>query len=162
MSEFAQHRQKVRDGLAKALAEGQAMLVDMENADDRFSEQANIIASLESSNLLLREEMERLSADYQLRLDLVEQENVALRSRLSQQGNNFTRLAHSLGLAKVRVREADAIIAQGFNTVNRDATGNKIVTQLASRPQRSGVVKASDIPDSEAAPMQKFGANSRP
>jgi hypothetical protein len=140
MTEFAERARAIHQSTENMLetvrAEALLLLDQMDDADSKFEEQANVIASLQETVKMQSAEIERISTDAQDKIDRRDQEITALRSRLSQKDKDFSVLSRAVGTMMTSARHVAAVGAHAFNIINRDAMGDKIVTQLRGRPQR--------------------------
>lgn len=140
MTEFAERARTIHQSTEKMLdtvrAEATLLLDQMDEADSKFEEQANIMASQRETIKALEDEIARISADYQDKLDSRDVEIAALRSRLSTKDKDFSVLSRAVGAMRISAQHVSAVGAHAFNIINRDAMGDKIVTQLHGRPSR--------------------------
>ena len=104
------------------------------------------------------EEIERISADYQDKIDRRDAEIAALRSRLGTKDKDFSVLSRAVGAMMTSARHVAAVGGHAFNVINRDAMGDRIVTQLRGHPQRpqprEGQVDAERVGGDPYAPRQ--------
>jgi thioesterase domain-containing protein len=166
MSDFANQRHKIHDAVSQFLktlgAEADQFLDEMGDATSKYDEQTVIIESQRQSIQMLQHDSARSAAEYQTKIDIMEQEITALRSRLGEKDKHFTALTRAVNLAKISAKHTDAVLAHGLNIVNCDATGDKIVTHLRGRPERSMAHQyASGMqevdPGTPASPLRSAG-----
>lgn len=140
MLEFSESARKIHDSTEAMLetvrTEASRLLDQMDEADSKFEEQANQIASLNETVRMQQEEIGRLSTDYQDKIDRRDVEIAALRSRLSTKDKDFSVLSRAVGDIMTSAKRVVAVGAHAFNIINRDAVGDKIVTSLRGHPQR--------------------------
>lgn len=131
---FITSRRKIRESAEQLLAtvgkEADELLRGMEDAEARFEEQATTITSQNETIRLQQEEIDRIAADFQTRIDLQDQEITALRSRLAQKNRDFAVLSRAVGAMVTGARHINAVGVHAFSIIRRDATGDAIVTQL--------------------------------
>ena len=84
----------------------------------------------------LQQENERITSEFQIKIDLQEQEITALRSQLNQKTKEFSGLSRTVHSMIISARNIVSLGAHGMNLVARDAVSDKIVTQLRGHPQR--------------------------
>jgi septal ring factor EnvC (AmiA/AmiB activator) len=139
MSEHARKIQQTGDSMMEAVrAEIARLVLEVTNADDTFDEQATLVASLQQTVRMQAEEIDRISADYQAKLDASDAENAALRSRLGKKNKDFSVLARTVTAMQQSGRHIAALGAHAAAIIRGDAMGDRIVTQLHGRPQRQG------------------------
>lgn len=140
MSDFSESARKIHESTENMLqavrAEASRLLEQMDDADAKFEEQDNTIASLRETARMQAEEIERISADYQDKIDRRDAEIAALRSRLGTKDKDFSVLSRAVGAMMTSARHVAAVGGHAFNVINRDAMGDRIVTQLRGHPQR--------------------------
>ena len=139
MSELTDQRRKIYDSAAQFMDTfrdgAQSIFDQMADAEEKFEEQTVVIAAQNETIKQLQQENERITSEFQTRIDLQEQEITALRSRLGQKDKEFSGLSRTVHSMMVSARNIVALGAHGFNIVGRDATADKIVTHLRT-PQR--------------------------
>jgi hypothetical protein len=149
MSEFTDQRRKIYDAAAAFISqfgEGANSICDqMADAEAKFEEQTVVIASQNETIKSLQEENERITADFQVRIDLQEQEITALRSQLGQKSKEFSGLSRTVHSMIISARNIVSLGAHGMNLVARDAVGDKIVTQLRGHPQRQTTAEGASL-----------------
>jgi predicted RNase H-like nuclease (RuvC/YqgF family) len=163
MSDFSESARKIHESteamLAAVRGEASRLLEQMDDADAKFEEQDNTIASLRETARMQAEEIERISADYQDKIDRLEGENAALRSRLGTKDKNFSILSRAVVGMMQSAKHLTAMGGHAFNIINRDAMGDKIVTQLRGRPQRNEIpVDGQRVDGDPYAPLQRQAA----
>jgi hypothetical protein len=140
MSDFSERARQIHQSTETMFqtvkAEVSLLLDQMDDADSKFEEQASIIGSLQETVKMQTAEIDRISTDYQDKIDRRDLEITALRSRLNTKDKDFSVLSRAVGTMMTSARHVTAVGAHAFNIVNRDAMGDKIVTQLRGRPQR--------------------------
>jgi hypothetical protein len=138
MSDFSERARKIQQSIDTMLetvrAEAAPLLEQMDDADLRFDEQSTLIASLQATNKMQAEEIDRLSADYQDKIDRRDAEIAALRSRLNQKDKNFSVLSRAIPGMMNSARHVAALGAHAMNLIGQDAAGDRIVTQLRGHP----------------------------
>lgn len=140
MSDFSERARSIHQSTETMCetvkAEVSLLLDQMDDADSKFEEQTILITSLQETVKMQQAEIGRISTDYQDKIDRRDTEIAALRSRLKQNDTNFSVLARAVGDMMTSAKRLTAVGAHAFNIINRDAMGDKIVTQLRGRPQR--------------------------
>ncbi len=140
MSEFSDRARNIHQSteamLATVRAESALLLEQMDEADGKFEEQDTIIASLQETVRMQQSEIDRISTDYQDKIDRRDAEIAALRSRLGTKDKDFGVLSRAAGDMMTSAKRIVAVGAHASNIINRDAMGDKIVTQLRGHPQR--------------------------
>jgi septal ring factor EnvC (AmiA/AmiB activator) len=141
MSDFSEHARKIQqagDSVMEAVrAEIARLVLEVTDADDRYDEQATLVASLRQTVRMQAEEIDRISTDYQAKLDASDAENAALRSRLGKKSKNFGVLARTVTAMQQSGGHIAALGAHATAIIRGDAMGDRIVTQLHhGRPQR--------------------------
>ena len=139
MSEFANRARSIHQSTEHMLetvrAEAAILLDQMDEAESKFEEQANAIASMAETIKIQQSEIDRISTDYQDKIDRRDAEITALRSRLGTKEKDFSVLSRAVGDMMTSAKRLAAVGAHAFNIINRDAVGDKIVTHLRT-PQR--------------------------
>lgn len=163
MSEFTNQRRKIYDAATQFMASfstgADSIFTQMADAEEKFEEQTITIASQNETIKQLQEENDRLTSEFQVKIDLQEQEITALRSQLSQKSKEFSGLSRTCASMIISARNIIAAGAHGMNLVARDAMGDKIVTQIRSSPQRpqpsEGQIDADRVAGDPYAPRQR-------
>jgi hypothetical protein len=149
MSEFSDQRRKIYEAAKQFMSqfgEGADNIFDqMASAEEKFEEQTVVIASQNETIKALQEENERITADFQIRVDLQDQEIAALRSQINQKTKEFSGLSRTVHSMIISARNIVSLGAHGMNLVARDAVGDKIVTQLRGHPQRQTTVEGASL-----------------
>lgn len=149
MSGFTEQRRKIYDSASQFMDSfrdgAQSIFDQMADAEEKFEEQTAVIASQKETIQALQQENERISSEYQIKVDLLEQELTALRSSLNQKGKEFSGLSRTVNSMMVSARTLVALGAHGLNIVGRDAMADKIVTQLRGHPQRPTTSEGSPL-----------------
>ena len=139
MSDFSDRARNIHQSTERVLetvrAEVAILLDQMDDADSKFEEQANAIASMAETIKIQQSEIDRISTDYQDKIDRRDAEITALRSRLGTKEKDFSVLSRAVGDMMTSAKRLAAVGAHAFNIINRDAVGDKIVTHLRT-PQR--------------------------
>lgn len=155
MSEFAKHRHDLTDS-AGQFAEifhnsaslfmkefddkANAFLAGMRDAEARVEEQIVTISSQNETIKSLQDEIDRITTDYELRIDSMHAEITALRSAAATKDNEFGALSRANRAMMTAAQSIISAGAYGFNIINRDRVADKIVTDLrqppSGRPQR--------------------------
>jgi hypothetical protein len=140
MSHFSERARNIHHSTEQMMeavrAEAALLLDQIDEADGTFEDQANTIISQQETIKMLESEIDRMSTDYQDKIDRRDAEITALRSRLSTKEKDFSVLSRAVGDMMTSARRLVAVGAHAFNVINRDAVGDKIVTQLRGHPQR--------------------------
>jgi predicted RNase H-like nuclease (RuvC/YqgF family) len=140
MAEFSDRARNIQDATESMMEAVRAqvgpLLAELDDADLKFEEQANLIASLQETVRMQQAEIERISTDLQDKIDRRDDEITALRSRLGEKDKNFSILSRAVGDMMTSAKRLAAVGAHAFNIINRDAVGDRIVTQLRGHPQR--------------------------
>jgi chromosome segregation ATPase len=140
MAEFSDRARNIQDAAENMLQAVRAqvgpLLAELDDADLKFEEQANLIASLQETVRMQQAEIERISTDFQDKVDRRDDEITALRSRAGEKDKNFSILSRAVGDMMTSAKRLAAVGAHAFNIINRDAVGDRIVTQLRGHPQR--------------------------
>jgi len=136
MAEFVGHRQKIQQSAHQLAATAEQLLKQMEDADSKFDEQSTTIASLEETIRLQQDELDRISTDFQDKLDRRDEENALLRSQLGDKEKTIGILSRAVGAMMTSARHINAVGMHAFSIIKRDQMGDKIVTQLRGRPER--------------------------
>ena len=140
MSDFSERARNIHQSTEKMLATVQAeaalLLDQMADADGKFEEQDNLIASLQETVKMQQSEIERISTDYQDKIDRRDAEIAALTSSLNAKGKNFSVLSRAIGDMMTSAKRVAAVGGHAMNIINSDAMGDRIVTQLRGHPQR--------------------------
>lgn len=141
MREFADHGRKIYSDAAQLIEtlqrETSRLVDEIEEADSKFSEQDTIIASQQETIELLKAENERVVADFQVKIDAMEQEITALRSRLGQKDKDFGILSRGIKAMIVGARQINAVGMHATKVIEGDAMADKIVTRMRGRPERA-------------------------
>jgi uncharacterized protein (DUF3084 family) len=140
MSDFSERARQIQQGAESVLetlrAETLLLVEQMGDADDKFEEQANLCASLQETARMQAAEIERISKDYQDKIDRRDEELAALRGQLSAKEKVVSVLSRAVGSMMTSSRHLTSVGAHALNIINRDAVGDKLVTQLRGSPQR--------------------------
>ncbi len=162
MAEFsdrARNIQQATDSMMEAVrAQVDPLLAELDDADLKFEEQDNLIASLQETVRMQQSEIDRISTDYQNKIDRRDAEIAALTSSLNAKGKNFSVLSRAIGDMMTSAKRVAAVGGHAMNIINSDAMGDKIVTQLRGHPQRpqprEGQVDAERVGGDPYAPRQ--------
>ena len=118
-----------------------------------------MIASLQETVRMQQAEIDRISINSQSQIDARDAENAALRSQLNAKGKDFSVLARAIADMMTNAKRLAAVGAHALNIVNRDAVGDRIVTQLRGHPQRPAQHEATDrVAGDPYAPRQRMAA----
>ena len=166
MSDFSERARNIQHStdtmLENVRAEAALLLDQMADADSKFEEQDILIASLQETVKMQQSEIERISTDYQDKLDRRDAELAALTSSLNTKGKDFSVLSRAIGDMMTSAKRVAAVGAHAFNIINRDAMGDRLVTHLRGRPQRpaqsDGMQGDSGAGQSPYAPRQRGAA----
>ena len=130
MADFSERARNIR-------AEAELLFEQIDEADGKFEEQDNLIASLQETVRMQQAEIDRISTNYQDKIDRLDAENAALRSQLNAENKDFSVLSRAIGDMMTSAKRVVAVGGHAFNIINRNAVGDKIVTQLRGHPQRA-------------------------
>ena len=101
MAEFsdrARNIQHATDSMMEAVrAQVAPLLAELDDADLKFEEQDNLIASLQETVRMQQAEIGRISTEYQNKIDRRDAEIAALTSSLNAKGKNFSVLSRAIG-----------------------------------------------------------------
>lgn len=147
-----EHSRRLEEGFEQFFRliqmEGKQILDGIEQAEGFHVEKDNTIASLEETVRMQHEELDRVTADFQDKLDRAEQEITSLRSRLNAKDKSVGALSRAVVQMMQSARHLNAVGTYAFKLIQGDAMGDKIVTQLHGRPQRTPQPSPSEEEDS--------------
>lgn len=145
MNDFARSRHDINEGADQFMElfhgsaqafmkmfdeKANAFVASMADAEAKHEEQAVTIATQNETIAMLKQEIERVTADYEARIDALHQENAALRSTLGEKDKKFGALART---NRAMMTSAQAIVmagAHGFNLIGADRMAGKIFTSV--------------------------------
>jgi len=155
MSEFSERSRKIAQSteimMETVRAEAVQLLDQIDEADAKFEEQAVTIASLQETVAMQQAEINRISVDYQDKIDRLSDENTALRSRLNTKDKDFSVLSRAVGDMMTSAKRVAAVGAHAFNIIRGDSMGDKLVTQL--HQHRQPQQQKSAAPDDDGGPV---------
>jgi hypothetical protein len=138
MSEQPSHR--LQEGFEQFFKlvqmEGERILKNVENTESFQAEKDTMITSLQETVKMQQDEIDRITADFQDRLERAEQENTALRSQLGAKAKSFGQLSRAVTQMMQSGSHINAVGAYAMKLIQGDSMGDKIVTMLRGRPPR--------------------------